>query len=304
MPTDNSSLAASVNPSDLEPVGLFNRIDELTEKMLAMPQAPMPVIHRFAPGLYIREVHMQKGSFVIGHVHRTEHFNVMLQGHLIMVNEDGTTTEYIAPQSYVAEPGRKVAYIVEDVVWQNIFPATETDIDALEERLLIKSEKCLLNEKMVAASKRVEHEADRFSYREMLSNFDLTEKQVRAISENEADQIDMPYPVHPYRLAKSPIEGKGYFLTVPAKAGAILAPSRIGDKRTPAGRYVNHSGTPNAMMKEGPDGTLYLVAIKDINGCMGGDVGEEVTTDYAHTLNLLASKISSGEKLCQQEYQQ
>lgn len=284
---------------DIAPDGLFGRIDEVTDKLMAMPQASMPVIHRFSPGLYIREVHMPAGTFVIGHEHKTEHFNVMLQGHLVMVNEDGSTTDFIAPQSYSAQPGRKVAYIVEDVVWQNIFPADTQDIDELEDRLLDKSDKVKLTEEQAAGVAYAEHEVDRYDYGYMLERTGLTEEFVRQRSESEEDQMSMPEPVHPWRLAKSPIEGVGYFLTVGCRAGTILAPARIGNKRTPAGRYVNHSGNPNAAMQMGVDGNLYLVAIEDIPGCMGGGSGTEVTTNYEHTLSLMAT--NNGEVLCQQQ---
>ena len=150
----------------------------------------------------------------------------------------------------------------------------------------------------MAAASRVEHESDRFSYMEMLERIGLTETEVRELSEREHDMIDMPYPVHPYRLADSPIEGRGYFITVRAKAGDILAPSHIGDKRTPAGRYVNHSGKPNAESRIGDDGVVYLVATADIQGCMGGGVGSEVTTNYEHTLTVLARNFRSGEEPC------
>lgn len=293
-----NDITCKLTEKDLSPEGLHNRIDDVVDKMLAFPQAEMPVIHRFSEGLYIREVHMPAGTFVVGFEHKTEHFNVMLQGHLIMVNEDGSTTDYIAPQSYTAQPGRKVAYIVDDVVWQNIFPADTQDIDELEERLLNKTEEYRLTQEQNMNMAMAEHEADRFDYQYMLNENNLTEDIVRSISENEEDQMPMPDPVHPHRLAASPIEGTGYFLTVGAKAGQVLAPSRIGNKYTPAGRYVNHSCVPNAQMRIGPDNNLYLVAIKDIKGCIGGGLGTEVTTDYGHTIAL--SNID-GEKLCQQQ---
>lgn len=300
--TNNNSLAVCT-VKDIAPEGLFNRIEEVTDKLLAMPQAHMPVIHRFSPGLYIREVHMPAGTFVIGHEHKTEHFNAMLQGHLVMVYEDGSTGDFIAPQSYSAKPGRKVAYIVEDVVWQNIFPNPDNteDIDVLEDRLLDKSDKVKMTEAQAAAAAQAEHEVDRFDFQYMLERIGMSADQVRELSENDADQMPMPEPVHPWRLAKSPIEGVGYFLTVGAKAGTVLAPARMNNRRTPAGRYVNHSGNPNAAMHMAPNGDIYLVAIEDIPGCLGGGQGTEVTTNYEHTLAMIARH--NGEKLCQQQSQ-
>ena len=293
----NNSPVEVLTQKDIAPEGLHERIDSVIEKMMTMQQADTPVIHRFSPGLYIREIHIPAGVFSIGHLQRTEHFNVMLKGRVIIINKDGTTTDFIAPQSYTAKPGRKVGYIVDDMVWQNIYATDETDIDKLEEMFLDKNEAVRLNESMRFTASKIEHESDRFDYYEMLRRINVAEDVVRKMSENKDDQIEMPYKVHPYRISQSPIEGKGYFLTVGAKARSILAPSCIDNMRTPAGRYVNHSGKPNAKMRFAENGNLYLVAIKDINGSMGGNVGTEVTTDYGATIALLASRI--GDKLCQ-----
>ena len=274
-----SELAKSLTEKDLCPEGMHERINEVAEKMLSMPQVEAPIIHRFSPGLYIREVSLKAGSFVVGYIHKHDHFNVMLKGHLIMINEDGSTTDFIAPQSYTAKPGRKVVYIVEDTVWQNIYPTDETDIEKIEGMFLDKDADTPLTSEQLANTSRAEFEADRFDYAYMLKNNGLTEEFAREIAEREDDLIPMPGNVHPYRIGSSPIEGKGYFLTVGAKAGALLAPARIGDMRTHAGRFVNHSCTPNAEMRKGPDSTIYLIAIKDIDGCIGGSIGTEVTTD-------------------------
>lgn len=296
----NNSPVEVLTQKDIAPEGLHQRINEVTEKMLAMPQAEASVIHRFSPGLYIREVSLKAGSFIIGYIHKHDHFNIMLKGHLIMINEDGSITDFIAPQSYTAKPGRKVVYIVEDTVWQNIYPTDETDIDKIEEMFLDKGADAPLTDEQLANTSRAEFEADRFDYSYMLANNGLTEEFVREIAEREDDLIPMPGNVHPYRIGISLIEGKGYFLTVGAKAGVLLAPARIGDMRTNAGRFVNHSRSPNAEMRKGPDNTIYLVAIKNIDGCMGGSIGTEVTTDYQRTMNLLGL---TGDKICRQYIQ-
>jgi len=75
--------------------------------------------------------------------------------------------------------------------------------------------------------------------------------------------------------------------------GEILAPARLGDKRTPIGRYTNHSHKPNAKM-EFYNGDIYLVATTGISGCQGGRLGDEITTDYRDNIKLL------GDKSCQQ----
>jgi len=68
------------------------KIDALAKHMLKVKQAECPVVHRFGPGIYIREVTIPYGTFSIGHYQTIEHLNIMLEGKVIMVNEDGSKT--------------------------------------------------------------------------------------------------------------------------------------------------------------------------------------------------------------------
>jgi SET domain-containing protein len=69
-------------------------------------------------------------------------------------------------------------------------------------------------------------------------------------------------------------------------SGQIIAPARIAGKRTPAGRYVNHSMNPNCKYIADENGDIYLVSLRDIDGCKGGGCGEELTVDYRQALIL------------------
>ena len=39
------------------------------------------------------------------------------------------------------------------------------------------------------------------------------------------------------------------------------------------------------------NGNIDLVAIKDISGCCGGDLGEEITIDYRQAVSLAIRRI-------------
>jgi len=114
-------------------------VEQLEAQMLKLPQVDCPVLHHFGPGIYIREVQMPAGTFAIGHRQKEHHFNVLLAGKVAILDDDGTPRVVSAPLMYSGKPGRKVGYIVEDVVWQNIYPTEETDIEKLESRFLDKS---------------------------------------------------------------------------------------------------------------------------------------------------------------------
>ena len=105
-------------------------------RLLPLPQVDCPLRHRFAPGVYLREITMPAGTFVIGAEHNTQHFNIVLSGKaLVMI--DGELHEIIGPCTFVSMAGvRKVLYILEDMLWQTVHPTEETDVPTLERTLV------------------------------------------------------------------------------------------------------------------------------------------------------------------------
>ena len=220
---------------------LSQKIDELEGWMLQQPQAPCNVRHRFAPGLYIREVTILADTYAIGHHQKTEHMNVMLTGSVTVMREDGSWEYLVAPQSFVAPPGRKVGYIHEDMVWLNIYATDETDIDKLEAMYLEKSPTYQAQE----TPPLLTHDDD---YEQMLKDLGVTSEQVRAESERTLDLCSFPQGNYKVRIGPSSIEGQGLLASSDIKNREFICHGRIAGKRTPAGRYTNHSKNPNAEM--------------------------------------------------------
>lgn len=259
-------------------------IQKLEAAFLDLPQADCPITHRFAPGIYIREVRMPAGSYVIGHHHTTDHLNIMLSGHLTILNEDGTKTDLKAPQTFIAPSGRKIAYIHEDVIWQNVFATDERDVETLEAMFLDKSEAWLEAHKFNQMLLSFDHSEDVADFYAAIESFGFDAETVRTISENEDDQVDFPHGEYKISVGDSKIEGRGLFATGNIPQFEVIAPALIDGKRTPAGRYTNHAKNPNAMMFSMENGDIYLVALRDIAGCKGGNLGEEITVDYRQAL--------------------
>ena len=259
-------------------------VQRLEAAFLDLPQADCPITHRFAPGIYIREVKMPAGSYVIGHHHKTPHLNIMLSGCLTILNEDGSKTELKAPQTFIANTGRKIAFIHEDVIWQNVFATDERDVATLEDMFLDKSDAWLEAQKFNQMLLSFDHSEDVADFYAAIEAFGFDADLVRAISENEVDQIPFPHGEYKVTVDKSQIEGRGLFATGNIPQFEVIAPASIDGKRTPAGRFTNHAKNPNAMMFRMEDGTIYLVALRDIAGCKGGSVGEEITVDYRQAL--------------------
>ena len=257
-------------------------LDNLESFLQGLPQIAADCVHAFAPGIYIRQVTLQSGTFAMGHRHRHAHLNVMLSGRMTMFNDDGTRSELTAPVVCVAQPGRKVAYVHERTVWLNIYATTETDIEKLEAELLDKSENYLDIERGFKRS----HDADREDFNQFLFEQNLTPEYVRAESENTTDQITFPLGAYKFQVGPSQIEGRGLICTADIAVGEVIAPARLEGKRTPAGRYTNHSINPNAQMVSDMEGNIFLVALKNIGGSLGGQSGDEITVDYRAALEL------------------
>ena len=82
---------------------------------------------------------MPAGSLIIGHEHRTEHFNIVLSGRATVMM-DGVISEIASPCVLKSAAGvRKVLYIHEEMRWATIHPTDETDLTKLEEMLIVKS---------------------------------------------------------------------------------------------------------------------------------------------------------------------
>jgi hypothetical protein len=111
---------------------LEKQLGTLYNTAVAQPQVKCEEKHHFGPNIYIKEVTMPAGALIIGKPHRMEHLCNMVSGRMLILQDDGSKKELVAPMTFMAKPGRKVAYIIETVVFQNIYSTPETDIEKLE----------------------------------------------------------------------------------------------------------------------------------------------------------------------------
>lgn len=278
----------------LAPVDLT---DQVEAKLLELPQVDCPVLHHFGPGVYIREVRMPAGSLILGHRHKNAHTNILVQGRLKFLNEGGEVVELVAPAVLTSNPGRKLAYIIEDTVWQNVYATEEKDVEKLEAVLLDKSDAWLEHKDRIFKLQESVHAQDRVDFEDVLDAFGMDEAFVSSISQCEEDQI--PFPLGSalkVTLHQSPIHGTGTFASFPIAAFEVIGPARIAGKRTPLGRYTNHSSNPNAFFVKSDNGDIYAMASRDIRGCQGGDNGEEITVDYYQALKVNGYQIEGDPK--------
>ena len=110
-------------------------------------------------------------------------------------------------------------------------------------------------------------------YTDMLAEFGVSSERMDMMCASVLDLCSMPEGVPEYELRSSQIAGNGYFVLEDVQRGDVVAPAYMGNKRTDAGRMMNHSSEPNARLARN-NGNMIAVAIKDIQS------GDEVTLSY------------------------
>ena len=100
----------------------------------------VPVVHHFAPGVYMRQMDAAAGTLVVSKMHRTEHMNILLKGSLTVATEDGIQL-ITAPCVLKSMPGTKrIGYFHEDSSWITVHPTDEKDLKLIEQQVIVPDE--------------------------------------------------------------------------------------------------------------------------------------------------------------------
>jgi hypothetical protein len=124
--------------------GLSNRQKvELLEyglKQLPNPNTDeLPLKHHLCNGVYMRELHIPAGTCLTGKIHKTEHLNVILQGDISVMTEDGM--KRLGPGVIQSQPGMKRAgFAHADTIWMTVHATDKTDIAEIEAELVEDSD--------------------------------------------------------------------------------------------------------------------------------------------------------------------
>jgi hypothetical protein len=121
------------------------QFDSLEKRMLSeFPAVDLPLIHRFTPGLYVREIFMPAGTLCTSKIHKTEHPYVVLTGKALVLIP-GQGVELIeAGKVGITQPGtRRLLAILEDCRWLTFHPIEEEeqgDLQMIEDRIIERRE--------------------------------------------------------------------------------------------------------------------------------------------------------------------
>jgi len=270
-----------------------SQIINLQNELLKMPQSDIVTEHTFLPGIYERKITIPPWTILTGAEHKTG-YKVRLEKGTIAVNVEDTVKILMAPMEFESKPGaQRVGRVFEEeVVWTDVYENSDNcqDLEILEQRLFVVPECGLQDNRIKKELKEVQED-----YKLFCKELGLNQQEIDKIVSITYDLMDMPKEYFT-EIRKSKIHGKGLFATKSFKMWDVVCPCRLDGKRTPGGRYVNHSNKQNLMpIKIGDD--IYAVACKDIYQ------NEELLLDYRSMVRVNFGITLKGELPCQPEYQ-
>ena len=261
------------------------KVKALQDELLKMPQADIITTHTFLPGVYERAITIPAWTVLTGAEHKTP-YRVRLEKGTIAVNTDDGVKVFTAPCEFEANAGMQRAGRVfdEEVVWVDVYdnPDDCTDLAILEDRLYVVPE-CGL------ADSRSEEQKAQVDYGLFLHQLGIADADVAKIAQIESDLIDMPEGVS-VELKPSRIHGLGLFATKDFETGETVCPGRLDGKRTPGGRFINHSQNSNIQPELVGD-NIFAVASRKINA------GDELLVDYRASMRVNFGFTMQGELL-------
>jgi hypothetical protein len=264
---------------------MAEKVKALQTELLKMPQADIVTTHTFLPGVYERAITIPAWTVLTGAEHKTP-YRVRLEKGTIAVNTDDGVKVLTTPCEFEASAGMQRAGRVydEEVIWVDIYdnPDNCTDLAILEDRLYVVPE-CGL------ADSRTEAQKAQIDYELFLHQLGTTDSKLNQIVQIESDLIDMPEGFF-VELKPSGIHGLGLFATKDFEVGETVCPGRLDGKRTPGGRFINHSPNSN-IQPELVENNIFAVAARKISA------GDELLVDYRASMRVNFGFTMQGEIL-------
>lgn len=115
------------------------KIDALELRIIEHPNViDLPVVHRFTPGMYSRQLSAPAGVLSTTYIHKQEHQFVLLQGEVSVYADidEQKTMRVRAPYHGITRAGtRRVVFVHEDAVWTTFHPTNAKTVEEAEAEL-------------------------------------------------------------------------------------------------------------------------------------------------------------------------
>lgn len=125
-------------------LNMRDKISRLQDIASKMPVAQYVETHRFASGVYAREVFLPKGTMLIGQIHKTEHISMLMLGTILLADPGLTEPKIVkAPMTIITPPGMKrIGLALEDVLWTTVHAVQapeDMDLTEIENKLVVNT---------------------------------------------------------------------------------------------------------------------------------------------------------------------
>jgi hypothetical protein len=108
---------------------------------MELPQVDMLLKHYFSNGVYTRELHIPKGTMILGKIHRYECINIISKGKIAIYDNETDYTILEAPHTFISDAGvSKLGISLEDTIWINCFATNELDPEKIVEDMTVPFE--------------------------------------------------------------------------------------------------------------------------------------------------------------------
>lgn len=125
-----------------------DEVIDVVENIIAnQPQIECPVIHRFTPNMYIREVFVPAGTILTSEIHKKEHPHVLALGKITMWDGEGGEITVTAPYTGISKANaRRVVYVHEDCIFITFHVTDATTVEEAEKDIFVEYDNVLMDE--------------------------------------------------------------------------------------------------------------------------------------------------------------
>lgn len=129
----------------------LEKIQQLQTSMLAVQSQQPDPIHRFAPGMYMRELTVPAGMLITGKIHKHEHFLIVMSGKAEIISQFGRKIVQSGDISVSEKGVKRVVLALEDTRFLTVHVnSTDTkDLEEIENEHIEQEDIIKLNEKII-----------------------------------------------------------------------------------------------------------------------------------------------------------
>ena len=250
--------------------GIFDELEFGLLELEQIPESTYQLKEYYSGGMYCREITIPEGAFITGRIYKFDHVEIMLSGEITILSADGGKTHYEGHNVIEAKAGKRQGGLAhKETKWLTI--------NCIPDHLPMNEALDFTSVLTYDEYKYFHDQLNKADYEYFLKEIGLSHDEMEAIV-NINDVVSLPVGYDHIEVQDSSIAGKGLFTTKEIKAGSLICPVRIKEKRTVAGRYSNHSLHSNTKPVVEGD-AFYIMATKNIQP------NDEITMNYRDILS-------------------